>query len=144
DVLVDRDIDTGDTRHGYLTSTRGEPGSLSENGSFFNISKPLRSALALLVARVGRADDPHDALAPHDLAVLADLPDRWTNLHLITPLAGQPAAAGAAQVGLLHEPLVLVRHHVGVELGHEVHDDDDHDEERSAAEIERHAGIGHQ
>jgi hypothetical protein len=58
-----------------LTSTRGEPGSLRENGVFLNISKPLRSALTLLVAGVGRADDPHDALAPHDLAVLADFPD---------------------------------------------------------------------
>jgi hypothetical protein len=33
------------------------------------------STLPLLVAGVGGADDPDDALAPHDLAVLADLPD---------------------------------------------------------------------
>src|SRR5262245_1248422 len=37
-------------------------------------------ALTLLVARV-RADDPHDALAADDLALLAPRLDRWTNLH---------------------------------------------------------------
>jgi hypothetical protein len=37
------------------------------------IAKPFL-ALALLVARVG-AKDSHDALAPHDLAVLANLFD---------------------------------------------------------------------
>jgi hypothetical protein len=39
------------------------------------VKKPYFSTLTLLVARVGRANNPHDALAPHDLAVLADLPD---------------------------------------------------------------------
>jgi hypothetical protein len=58
-----------------LTSTRGEPGSLREKADFLNISKLLRSALTLLVAGVRRADDPYDALAPHDPAVLADFPD---------------------------------------------------------------------
>src|SRR5579872_2042982 len=36
------------------------------------------SALALLVARIGTADDEYDAAAPHDLAVLAYLLDGWT------------------------------------------------------------------
>src|SRR5687767_11204205 len=53
--------------------------------AFFSTFQRPGSALALLVAGVGRADDAHDALAPHDLAVLADLPDRWTNLHLKDP-----------------------------------------------------------
>jgi hypothetical protein len=39
------------------------------------VKNPFSSTLALLVAGIRRADDPHDALAPHDLAVLADLPD---------------------------------------------------------------------
>src|SRR5437764_8434355 len=56
-VLVHRDVDTGYACHMCLTST-----------------------LTLLVPRV-RADDVHDAAAPHDLAVLADLLDRRTYLH---------------------------------------------------------------
>src|SRR5690349_6515492 len=39
------------------------------------------SALALLVARVGGADDPHDALALDDLALVANLLDRSADLH---------------------------------------------------------------
>jgi hypothetical protein len=42
---------------------------------FSTFPSPCSSALTLLVAGVGRADDPYDALAPHDLAVLADFPD---------------------------------------------------------------------
>src|SRR5690348_8040134 len=38
-------------------------------------------ALALLVARVGGADDPHDALALDDLALVTDLLDRSADLH---------------------------------------------------------------
>src|SRR6195256_3072298 len=56
-VLVHRDVDTGYACHVCLTST-----------------------LTLLVPRV-RADDVHDAAAPHDLAVLADLLDRRTYFH---------------------------------------------------------------
>src|SRR6266568_1169425 len=38
-------------------------------------------ALALLVARVGGANDPHDALALDDLALVTDLLDRSADLH---------------------------------------------------------------
>src|SRR5512133_649167 len=38
-------------------------------------------ALALLVAGVGRADDPHGALALDDLALVANLLDRRADLH---------------------------------------------------------------
>src|SRR5690349_17857708 len=38
-------------------------------------------SLALLVTGVGRADDPHDALAPHHLALVADLLHRRADLH---------------------------------------------------------------
>src|SRR5689334_11983576 len=41
--------------------------------------------LPLLVARVPAADHPDDALAPDHLAVLTDLLDRRTNLHLPSP-----------------------------------------------------------
>src|SRR3954462_11587837 len=37
--------------------------------------------LPLLVARIGRADDPHDAFAPDDLALHADLLHRCADLH---------------------------------------------------------------
>jgi hypothetical protein len=40
------------------------------------------STLPLLVARVGRADDPHDAVPPDDLALAADFLDGCQNLHL--------------------------------------------------------------
>src|SRR5512133_1343590 len=46
------------------------------------LSEPARAlALALLVAGVGRADDPHGALALDDLALLAHLLDRRADLH---------------------------------------------------------------
>jgi hypothetical protein len=51
-VLVHWDVDAGYTCHCFTTST-----------------------LALLVARIGAADDEHDTAAPHDLAVLADFLD---------------------------------------------------------------------
>src|SRR5215207_1715289 len=46
-----------------------------------------------------------------------------------------------AEVRFLHQALVLVRHHVRVQLGHEIHHDDDHDQERGAAEVERHTSV---
>src|SRR5512139_842615 len=97
------------------------------------------SALPLLVALVAAADHVDHAATPDHLAVLADTLNRRTNFHdcfslalsrrpgaLLAHLAG-PAVA--AQVGLLHEPLVLVRHEVRLQLGHEVHDHhhDDHE-----------------
>src|SRR5512136_808414 len=48
-------------------------------------------ALALLVAGVGGADDPHDALALHDLALVADLLHRRADLH---DLVTRPKGSG--------------------------------------------------
>src|SRR6185503_20981136 len=42
------------------------------------------------------------------------------------------------EIRFLEQALVLVRHHVGPHLGHEIHGHDHDDEERSAAEIKRH------
>src|SRR5271154_2955502 len=57
------------------------PGPLhGQKGSFAS------SALALLMARVGRANDVNDAAAPYDFAVLADLLDRRTNFHFLLPM----------------------------------------------------------
>src|SRR5512136_1375336 len=48
-------------------------------------------ALALLVAGVGGADDPHDSLALHDLALVADLLHRRADLH---DLVTRPKSSG--------------------------------------------------
>jgi hypothetical protein len=53
-------------------------------------------------------------------------------------MSGLPWPAVTAQVGLLHQALVLVRHQVRSDLRLKVHDHDHHDQERRAAEIERH------
>src|SRR5260370_28030971 len=45
-----------------------------------------KSPLALLVPGVRRANDVHNAAAPHDFAVLADLLDRRTNFHFLLPM----------------------------------------------------------
>src|SRR5512144_667149 len=45
-------------------------------------------ALALLVAGVGGADDPHHALALDDLALVADLLDGRADLHGLPSLPG--------------------------------------------------------
>jgi hypothetical protein len=42
------------------------------------------SALPLLVACIRRADDPHDAMAPDNLAVAADLLNRSQYFHFAT------------------------------------------------------------
>jgi hypothetical protein len=49
------------------------------NYSCFN---KVLSTLALFMPRVG-ADHPHHALAPHDLALAADLFDRSHHLHKV-------------------------------------------------------------
>src|SRR5262245_44774372 len=63
-----------------------------------------------------------------------------TSSLVIGPLEPLPRPAGQAlKVGLAKQALVLVRHDVGLHLGHEIHRHHDDDEERGAAEIERHA-----
>src|SRR6185312_5302524 len=47
---------------------------------------------------------------------------------------GQPAL----EIRLAQQAFVLVRHHVGLHLRHEVHRYHDDDQQRRAAEIERH------
>src|SRR5512136_1120417 len=54
-------------------------------------ARALGLALALLVAGVGGADDPHDALALHDLALVADLLHRRADLH---DLVTRPKGSG--------------------------------------------------
>jgi hypothetical protein len=65
-MFATREVDTCDTSHVLLS-------------------------LPLLVAGVV-TQDPHDALAAHDLALLTNLSDAWSNLHvclsLIRPLVG--------------------------------------------------------
>src|SRR5208282_5371341 len=98
------------------------------------------STLTLLVPRV-RANDVDHATAAHDLAVLADLLDRRTYFHTLTT---RTAAAIAEQVRLLEKSRVVMRHHVRVQLRHEIHHHHHYDEERSATEAERHAVPGNE
>src|ERR1700726_3002953 len=69
-------------------------------------------ALTLLMTQVRRADDVDDAPAAHDLAVLADLLNRWTNFHKL-PTRALPAVA--EQIGLLEKARIVMRHHVRLE-----------------------------
>src|SRR5229473_6304181 len=50
-----------------------------------------------------------------------------------------PSSAPAPQSGFLDQALVLVGKQVGLDLGHRVERDRDHDQEAGAAEVERHA-----
>src|SRR6185437_3070038 len=59
---------------------------------------PIGLALPLLVARVRRADHPHDAVAPDDLAVAADLLHRCQYLHFTPSLFRAERDPGARQV----------------------------------------------
>ena len=83
-----------------------------------------RSALTLLVARVG-ADNANHALALDDLAVAAHLFNRGADFHALSPKlkhrsARHARAADTLQICLLHQALVLVRHHVRLHLGREL------------------------
>src|SRR5262249_52966616 len=65
------------------TSLRLSRGRSTPATRAIRLSPPrLASALALLVAHV-HADDPHDTLAPDDLALLASRPDRRPYLHRV-------------------------------------------------------------
>jgi hypothetical protein len=68
-------------RNVYACNTgHGLPVSVVSFAPCVNGEGPL--ALPLLVPRVGRADDAHDAVPPHDLAVAADFLHRCQYLHL--------------------------------------------------------------
>src|SRR5271167_2142469 len=72
--------------------------------------------LALLVTWIGRADDPHDALAFHDLALVADLLHRGADLHDATasPFSScgetkSPAASFRRDKAEQYEPPSILR-----------------------------------
>src|SRR3954467_10957485 len=50
-------------------------------------------------------------------------------------------SAATLEIRLLEEAFVLVRHQVRLELGHEIHGDHHHDQERRPAEVERHVPL---
>src|SRR5690349_21690448 len=56
---------------------------------------------------------------------------------LAIPLPHRPQAA-ALEIRLAQQALVLMRHHVRLYLRHEIHGHHDDDQQRRAAEIERH------
>ena len=54
------------------------------------------------------------------------------------PLTQHTRLTIGLQVLLAHQPLILVGHQMRLKLRHEIHDHHDDDQQRSAAEIERH------
>src|SRR6185437_11356579 len=50
----------------------------------------------------------------------------------------------ALEVRLLEQRLILLRHNVRLHLRHEVHRDDDNDQQRRSAKIKRHVPAQHQ
>src|ERR1043166_5720901 len=52
--------------------------------------------------------------------------------------AHSPDGQASLEVGLAQQAFVLVRHDVGLHLGHEIHRHHHDDQERGAAEVERH------
>src|SRR5689334_10067155 len=106
-----------------------------EKCPFRSITDRNPSTLPLLVPRVG-ADDADHAGAPHDLAVAADFLDGSSDFHVATLLISSADRAGPAeglQIGLLEHTFILVAHQVRLQLGHEIHDHDHGDQQRSAA-----------
>lgn len=92
------------------------------------------SALALLVARIRVADNANHAVATNDLAVSADLLDRCSYFHLSTPkrrrgLTHPTRTSVILQIGLLHDRVVLMGHHVTLYLSHEVHHHNNYDQQ---------------
>src|ERR1700726_1826315 len=89
-MLVHRYVDAGDTRHLVLHHSAREKARkyilIWRFTPVFKGHDHARSALALLVPGVRRANDVNDAAAPHDFAVLADLLDRRTNFHFLLPM----------------------------------------------------------
>lgn len=93
-----------------------------------------RLALPLLVTRLGAADYPQNAFATYNFAVTADLFDRSAYFHDLTSIhsccsSGRSTAAVALQIRLFHQPLVLVRQQVRLNLCHEVHHHDHNDQQ---------------
>ena len=86
------------------------------------------------------ADNPYHTVAPDDFAIPADFLDRCANFHdqtLLIPANRSTQHAGAAvalEIRLLHETVILMRHEVGLNLSHEVHDHHHDDQQGSAGQ----------
>ena len=67
------------------------------------------------------------------------LPLFWLNRgrHCVNYDTRLKTGAKALEVSLLEQILILVRHHVSLNLTHEVHRNNNHDQQRSTTEIER-------
>jgi hypothetical protein len=78
-VFVHREINACDTGHADLwtsgiVKTAEKRGSVAVRAGNCNAGLGQKSALALLVARIG-ADDAHHTVAPHDAALITQLLD---------------------------------------------------------------------
>ena len=78
-------------------------------------------------------DDPNHAVSPNDSAIAAHRLHGCPNLHFTpAPLGGfvyVSASPISLEIGLLQQTFVLVRHEVGLDLRHEIHYDDDDDQQ---------------
>lgn len=82
-----------------------------------------------------RANDTNMAMTANNLAIAANTFHRRTHFHdPDTPRrrddsAGLAAPSDGFQVAFLQQAFVLVRHHMRLDLGHEIHHDYDDDEQ---------------
>ena len=142
-VLVCRYVNSCNTGHLSRSSRPCEAGQYIKN-QYLNLSLPL------LVAGV-RTDHPDHTIAANDLAVPADLLNRCTDFHRLSP----SLCGGLSDQAALRRP--ISRSHGGwisssglrtdwtscmrLQLGHEVHHNDDNDQQRGTAEVERHLPV---
>src|SRR4029077_14086200 len=60
------------------------------------------------------------------------------------PRGPAPSSASTPQLRSLDQPLVLMRQEIALNLRNGIHRDADHNQQRGAAEIERHGRVGNQ
>ena len=126
-----------------------KPATIPDSVLHFNSKLAIRdrSTLALLVTAI-LADNPNHALATNNFAITTNAFYGSTYFHDFTYLyADLPQQTGATvtlEVGLFHQPLILVRHHQRLHLGHEIHDYHHDNQQGRAAKIERDVPVQNQ
>lgn len=108
-------------------------------------------ALNLFMLRVPFTSHPDTPFTANNHAVLAYLFDRRSYLHAHTPKNNVilylylrpktsvfcPQIPSNLRLNLLHQGIVLERHHMGLNLLHQVHNHNDNDEKRGTTEYKR-------
>src|SRR5690606_34409813 len=115
---------------GLLTLDHNQPWRCLWRGSALQITRTTPSRRTILQLRHSFLTDARTFIS--------------NSSNRTVPGSAEHAAAVALQVGFLHQGIVLVRDEVRLDLRHEVHDHQDHDQQRGPAEVERHVGGHHQ